>query len=210
MRTSRPVRRVLLGAAATAASVALLPTGSASAADGLTVTYDAVGSSTIAKTSSTVAIGPTTLTTTLDPASGAFTGHLPIPETTNTFKIIGLLPVQARVSFIEAAPVTGALVRSGSTTTVQSTATYYIRLSDVTVGGLPTFVGDHCQTAAPVSIPANTPAGEAFNLTTGGHLTGTYTLGDFADCGLTTALVNLLVPGPGNTVDLTVSNGRLG
>ena len=71
--------------------------------------------------------------------------------------------------------------------------------------GLPTPVGPKCQTAAPVSIPASGP----FSITDGGTLTGTYTIGRFSNCGLTTALINLLIPGGGNTLSLTLSNGRL-
>jgi hypothetical protein len=44
-----------------------------------------------------------------------------------------------------------------------------------------------------------------FNVLAGGTLTGTYTIGNFAHCGLTTGLVNLLVPGSGNTVSLTLA-----
>ena len=84
-----------------------------------------------------------------------------------------------------------------------------VRLSDVKVAGLPAFVGSTCQTAQPITVPANTPADESFSLTDGGHLTGTYTLGKFANCGLTTGIINALVPGSGNTLDLTVSNGRI-
>ena len=77
------------------------------------------------------------------------------------------------------------------------------------MAGFPAFVGNSCQTGQTV-IPANTPKGAKFNLTTGGNLTGTYTIGQFSNCGLTTALINQLIPGPGNTATLTLSNGRLG
>ncbi|MFB9314527.1 hypothetical protein [Nocardioides plantarum] len=176
----------------------------------LDVTYDAVGTSTIKSTGSVVDLGPTTLTTALESADGSFTGHLPLPTSTAEFKLAGFLPVQATVDFIEAAPVTGALVRSGATTTVTSTATYFIKLSHVKIGGIPAFVGNQCRTAAPVVIPANSPAGQTFNIISGGRLAGTYTIGSFQNCNLSTGLLNLIVPGAGNTVDLTVSNGRLG
>lgn len=173
----------------------------------LTVAYDASGTSTVAKTNSTVALGPATLTTKLD-AKGNFTGSLPLPPTTTSFNALGLLPTKATITFLPAGPVTGFL-SAHPTPAVTSTATYYLKLSDVTVAGLPAFVGDHCQTEQPVAIPANTPAGQTFNITTGGTVTGTYTIGDFADCGLITPLINLLVPGPGNTATLQLSNGRV-
>jgi len=204
-------RLIALGFAA-ATGVALLtapsPAGAdATAAATLNVAYDASGTSTIAKTGSSVNLGPTTLTTAINP-DGTFTGHLPLPPTSTSFKALGLLPTNATVTFIEAAPLTGVL-KSNPKPTISSTASVYIKLSDVTVAGLPALVGDHCQTADPVSIPAATPEGQVFNVTTGGTLTGTFTVGNFENCGLTTPLLNLLVPGPNNAVTLQLTNGRI-
>jgi hypothetical protein len=173
----------------------------------LNVAYDASGTSTIAKTGSNVNLGPTTLTTAINP-DGTFTGHLPLPPTSTSFKALGLLPTTATVTFVEAAPLTGVL-KSQPKPTISSTASVYIKLSDVTVAGLPALVGDHCQTADPVSIPAATPDGQVFNVTTGGTLQGTFTVGNFENCGLTTPLLNLLVPGSGNTVTIQLTNGRI-
>jgi hypothetical protein len=202
---------IALGFAAAAGAALLAVPGSAgadtTAAPTLNVAYDASGTSTIAKTGSNVALGPTTLTTAIN-TDGTFTGHLPLPATSTSFKALGLLPTTATVSFIEAAPLTGVL-KSQPKPTITSTASVYIKLSDVTVAGLPALVGDQCQTADPVSIPAATPAGQVFNVTTGGTLEGTFTVGNFENCGLTTPLLNLLVPGSGNTVTLQLSNGRI-
>jgi len=191
-----------------ALGIALMPT--AANAAGLDVDYDASGSSYIASTGSTVDIAPTTLSTTIESADGSITGHMPLKPATSEFKIIGLLPVKATVHFDEAAPITGSLINEGNTTRVESTASYYIRLSDVRVAGLPVYVGDKCQTKDPVSIPANTPEGEQFDIVNGGELHGEYTIGDFHHCFIQTWLLNLLIPGSGNTVDLNVTNGRLG
>lgn len=75
----------------------------------------------------------------LESADGSFTGHLNIPTATNTFQAVGLLPVSANVDFVEAAPVTGKLNRVGTTISIASTASYYIKLSNVKVLGLPAF-----------------------------------------------------------------------
>lgn len=207
-----PTLRRSAGAALTLAAVlgSTLVGSSPAHAATLDVTYDAVGTSTIASTGSVVELGPTTLTTALESTDGSFTGHLPLPTTTAEFNLVGVVPVQATVDFVEAAPVTGNLVRSGATTTVTSTATYYVKLSHVKIAGIPAFVGNQCRTAAPVVIPADSPAGETFNIISGGRLAGTYTIGSFQNCNLSTGLLNLIVPGAGNTVDLTVANGRLG
>jgi hypothetical protein len=146
---------------------------------------------------------------TVESADGTFTGHLPLIDADTKFHVLGFLPIKAQVNFIEAAPLTGALHSTAAGVTVTSTASYYIRLSDVLVGGIPQYVGDHCQTKDPVVVQANTPDGQTFNLDAGGQLAGIYTIGQFEDCFLQTGLINLLVPGSGNTIDLAVSNGRI-
>jgi len=210
VRTGRRLIALTFAAAAGFALVAAAP-GSAgadtTAAPTLNVAYDVSGTSTIAKTGSDVALGPAVLTTAIN-TDGTFTGHLPLPPTSTSFKALGLLPTTATVTFIEAAPLTGVL-KSNPKPTISSVASIYIKLSDVTVAGLPALVGDHCQTADPVQLTAATPEGQFFNVTTGGTLAGTFTVGNFENCGLTTPLLNLLVPGPNNTVTLQASNGRI-
>ena len=46
------------------------------------------------------------------------------------------------------------------------------------------------------------------DLINGGELTGTYSLGDFNNCGINQWLINAVIPGSGNTVDINVSNGQ--
>ena len=193
-----------LAAIGTAIAVVALPVAAHAAS--LSVAYDVSGTSHVARTDSDVQIKPTTLSVTVDSATSVLSGHMSIPDAVTEFYMAGLLPVRATVSFIEAAPVTGILNR----VSVNSTASYYFKLSDVRVAGVPAFAGNYCQTKDPVIIPANTPVGERFDLTSGGRLTGSFTIGNFENCGLNTLLINLLVPGPGNTVELEVSNGRLG
>lgn len=203
---SRRVRR--LAAVGAGALFALAPIAAHAAPD-LDLEYDATGSSYIAKTNSTVLLGPTILKTHLDLANGAFTGSLPLPGTQTHFSVAGFIPVDAKVAFVEAAPLTGQVSQVGQSTVANGTAKYYIKLSNIKIVGFPTFTGSKCQTKDPVTIPVGTPTGGAFNLETGGELTGTYSIGKFANCGLNTGLINALVPGGGNTVNIEVSNGRL-
>jgi hypothetical protein len=198
-----------LATVAAAGALALAPLTSAHAATVISLEHDVSGSTHIATPNSTVQLGPAVLHTDLDIDTGDFTGSLALPRTTSRFAVLGLLPVQADVDFVPAAPLTGHIDLAGSNATVTSTATYYVKLSNVRVAGIPTFAGPSCQTAAPVTIPANTPPGEGFDLINGGRLTGTYTIGYFQNCGLNTPLINLLVPGSGNTVDLQAANGRV-
>lgn len=193
-----------LTAIGASAAVALALAPAAHAATVLKVVYNARGTTLVAKPNSTVTLGPAVLHTRVRP-SGAFTGSLPLPPTTSSFNVLGLLPATATVTFVPGAPLTGQISSGGGTARITSTASYFIKLSDVSVAGLPASVGPNCQTTDPVTIPVGGP----FDLVKGGTLTGTYTIGNFSHCGLTTALINLLIPGDGNTVSLTLSHGRI-
>jgi hypothetical protein len=207
MKITRTITRLAAVGAAAAATVAMSTSGAQAVT--LNVAYDATGTSHVNHTDSDLWIKPTTLSLGVESADGTFTGHLPILPADTKFHVLGLLPIKAQVNFIEAAPLTGALHQTANGIQVTSSASYYIRLSDVLVAGIPTYVGDHCQTADPVVIEADTPAGSSFDLDNGGELTGTFSIGDFQNCFLETGLINLLVPGSGNTIDLTLSNGRI-
>lgn len=208
MSKDKKVRRAAWGAVAGLA-IALLPSH-ASAAPILNITYDAAGTSTIARTGSTIDLGPAELETELDFATGEFTGSMPLPGTETRFEIIGLIPVTADVAFEEVVPVTG-IVKPGtvSGSAVESVATYYIRLSNIKVVGFPTITGSHCRTVDPVAIEIGTPAAGGFNVFHGGTLSGEFSIGNFQNCGVNTWLINLLIPGGGNTVEVELSNGHL-
>lgn len=201
----RLVACLSLGIVAAAGSVALA--GPAAAKPVVKVAYHVLGTSTIAKTNSTVQLGPTTLVTALN-ADATFTGTMALPPTSTSFKLIGLLPVSADVKFAQVGKLTGAL-KANPRPVVSAASRYLIKLSNVRVAGIPTPVGSQCQTASPVTIKVATPKGQHFDLTKGGTVAGTYTIGDFQNCGLTTALINLLVPGPGNKASLKLTHGHV-
>ncbi len=48
-----------------------------------------------------------------------------------------------------------------------------------------------------------------FNILKGGHVAGGYTIGDFSGCGLATVLINLTIPGAGNTINLKLGKARI-
>lgn len=204
--TTRRWRRGAL--AVTAGTIFALAPAAAHAAP-LNLDYDAVGTAHIASTNSTINLGPSTLTTNLDLNTNVFTGNLPLPGTTTRFEVLGFIPVTADVAFVPTAPLSGSLSTVGFNLLVTSTATYHIKLSNIKIVGFPTFTGPFCRTKNPVTIPANTPAGESFNLIDGGNLTGQFSIGNFQNCGLNTGLINLLIPGSGNTANIQVSNGRV-
>jgi hypothetical protein len=60
-------------------------------------------------------------------------------------------------------------------------------------------VGNRCQTATPITLTLSGPV----DLTAGSTFSGTYTVPRFKNCGLTTPILNLIVPGGGNTFTAT-------
>jgi hypothetical protein len=211
-------RRLTLLAATAAAAVAgiaaatpALASGSAPAAPTapsdttVSVSYPVTGSTYIKAIKSTIALGPGTLSTTADLTTSTLTGTLTLPPATGSFKELGLVPVTATTEMIQDGTATGTV--NFTTNAVTTTATDTIKLTSLKVAGLPIPVGSSCETS-PATITVSSGAG--FNVLNGGTLSGTYTIPPFAHCGLATLLINLTLPGPGNTISLTLGKGTLG
>lgn len=171
----------------------------------VSVTYPVTGSTFIKAIDSAIALGPGTLSTTADLTTSTLTGTLTLPPATGSFKELGLVPVTATTQMIQDGPATGTV--DFSTNTVTTTATDTIQLTSLKVAGLPIPVGPSCETS-PATITVSSQPG--FNVLAGGTLAGTYTIPPFAHCGLATLLINLTLPGPGNTITLTLGKGTLG
>jgi len=169
------------------------------------VTYPVTGSTFIKAINSTIALGPGTLSTTADLTTSTLTGTLSLPPATGSFKELGLVPVTATTEMVQDGQATGTV--NFSTNQVTTTATETIKLTGLKVAGLPVPVGSSCQTS-PATITVTSQPG--FNVLSGGTLAGTYTIPRFAHCGLATLLINLTLPGPGNTISLTLGKGTLG
>jgi hypothetical protein len=169
------------------------------------VTYPVTGSTFIKAINSTIALGPGTLSTTADLTTSTLTGTLSLPPATGSFKELGLVPVTATTEMIQDGQATGTV--NFSTNAVTTTATDTIKLISLKVAGLPIPVGKSCQTS-PATITVTSQPG--FNVLNGGTLAGTYTIPPFSHCGLATFLINLTLPGPGNTISLTLGAGTLG
>jgi hypothetical protein len=169
------------------------------------VTYPVTGSTFIKAINSTIALGPGTLSTTADLTTSTLTGTLSLPPATGSFKELGLVPVTATTEMVQDGQATGTV--NFSTNQVTTTATETIKLTGLKVAGLPVPVGSSCQTS-PATITVTSQPG--FNVLSGGTLAGTYTIPRFAHCGLATLLINLTLPGPGNTITLVLGAGSLG
>jgi hypothetical protein len=208
-------RRLTLLAASAAAAVAGIaaatpalasPAAPAAPSDStVSVSYPVTGSTFIKAIGSSIDLGPGTLSTTADLTTSTLTGTLTLPPATGSFKELGLIPVTATTEMIQDGTATGTV--NFTTNAVTTTATDTIKLTSLKVAGVPILVGPSCETS-PATISVSSQPG--FNVLNGGTLSGTYTIPPFAHCGLATLLINLTLPGPGNTITLTLGKGTLG
>jgi hypothetical protein len=189
--------------AATAVGVSASP---AAAMADLSATYPINGVSHIDANDSDLPLGPGSLHATVDLDSGALTASVSLPPATGNFTELGIIPVTATVELTEAEPTTGTL--NLDTGAMQSTSHINLRLTRLTIAGLPAPVGGHCQTVRPAEIPLTSQPG--FSVLRGGVVSGTYTIPPFEHCLLNTGLINLTIPGPGNTLTLTLGPAVLG
>lgn len=208
-RSPRARRAVIAGAAvaaATAAATLTLTAAPASASTKVHATYKVTGSTFLKGPNTTLALGPGSLAATLNPANGNLTAVLTMPPATGSFKQGGLIPVTATAAFINVGNTTGKVnLNTGAVTT---TSNITLQLTKLVVSGVPVPVGRFCETAKPVAIVLKSQKG--FNILKGGKVAGGYTIGNFHHCGLATLLINLTIPGSGNTISLTLGKAKLG
>jgi hypothetical protein len=169
-------------------------------------TYPVTGSTFIKAPNFTLPLGPGTLSSTVNVITGNLTANLSLPPATGSFKQFGLIPVTATTQFINAAPTTGKInLRTGA---IHSTSKITLHIVSLTVAGLPIPVGSSCETSTPAVVSVASQPG--FSILKGGKLAGSYSIPQFANCGLATALINLTIPGPGNTLTLTLGKPTFG
>jgi hypothetical protein len=189
---------IVFSAAAVAGAVGVA--GSPASADTtISLTYPISGSTYINAIHTSIPLGPGTLSATADLNTAAVTGSVNLPPATGSFKELGLVPVTATTAFVEQGQTTGTLESDGG---IQATSHISLKLTSLKVAGIPVPVGNSCETAVPATITLTSESG--FNALTGGTVSGTYTIPHFAHCLLATPLINLTLPGPGNTITLTL------
>jgi hypothetical protein len=193
------------GAAVLAAVGVTATAGTASADTVLNAHYALTGTTYIAKLNTTVNLGSGTLAATVDLTTGTSTSRLTLPPATASAAVLGIIPVSATTEMIQNGPASGTV--NTSTNTITSTASVTLKITNLTVAGLSLPVGSSCQTT-PFNIDIS--SGPGFTVGGGGPVSGTYTIPPFHRCGLNTLLINLSIPGPGNTLDLTLGQLQLG
>lgn len=182
----------------------LASAGTASARTTVTLRYPVSGSTHLAKPNATLPLGPGKLTATADLTTYTVTAKLSLPDATGSFKELNAVPVTATAQLINNGPTTGTV--NPDTGAVATTSKITMRIVSLTVGGVPQLVGNSCQTITPVTVQVSSQPG--WSIIKGGTLAGTYTIPRFHHCLLDTLLINLTLPGPGNTITLTVGKGH--
>lgn len=129
---------------------------------------------------------------TLELPSGAHSSTVTLNPTTARAR---LLPLAADVTVTPIGPATGTL-KDGVLT---ATSKVNIGLPRVTLFGYPVSQSPTCATTVPAEIALTSDLGA------GGTLGGTYTIPPFAGCGSATELLNAFVAGPGNTVEIKLT-----
>lgn len=158
--------------------------------------YDANGTTHIAKPDVDVKLGPGTYEMYTNVGPYSFYGTITLPPVTLSRTVPGVGTVRGTVT-LGPAHIEGSAF-SGFT----GTAKWPVKISDVTVNGTPYDVGSACGTAEPVTTVLKS---DDWQLDKGGHLTSTYTIGAFANCGSATPFLTTGVSGPGNTLALAMT-----
>jgi hypothetical protein len=193
------------GVAVLAATGVVAASGAASADSVVNVHYAVTGTTYLAKLNTTANLGSGTLASAVDLTTGTSQSTLTLPPTTVSVKEFGFVPVTATTELIQNGPAAGTV--NFSTNTITSTANVTLKLTNLTIYGVSLPVGDKCQTT-PFNIGIS--SGPGFTVSAGGPVTGTYTIPAFRHCGLNTLLLNLTIPGAGNTLNLNLGPLQLG
>jgi hypothetical protein len=203
-RAARGATVTTLAGLVAAFTIAAAPAVSA-ATTAVKVKYPVHGSTFLKAPNATINLGPGTLRAKVNLNTGAVTASLNLPPATGSFKEFGLIPVTATAAFIQNGPTTGKV--DLSTGAVTTTSNITLQIISLSVAGLPVPVGPACESATPASITLTSQPG--FSIVKGGQVSGTYTVPPFANCGLTTPLLNLTIAGPGNTLSLTLGKAKV-
>jgi len=192
----------MLAAGAAVAATA----GPASASTTVRAKYKVTGSTFIKAPNFTLSLGPGRLVSRVNLKTGKLTARLSMPDATGSFKQLGIIPVTATTEFINDGPTTGRLnLKTGA---VRTKSKITLRIVSLTVAGISVPVGNSCQTKSPAVVRLTSQPG--FNVLGGGKVAGGYTIPKFSHCGLATILINLTIPGGGNTITLKLSKAKIG
>jgi hypothetical protein len=124
-----------------------------------------------------------------------------LPPSESRFDVFGVGLADVGFAVAPVGQTTGTV--DLATSTVTMTSTFNIRLTylqpfDINEINL---IGNNCVTSTPISLTLSGPV----DLVNGSTFSGTFTIPKFKNCGLLTPILNVLIPGAGNTLTATAA-----
>jgi len=183
----------------TLAAVGLGTAPAASADTIIPVSWHVNASTHIKSLNMDVVVPQGTFDGTIDIDTGALEGTLSLPPATSTIKVLGFSLATATFAIQPTGPVTGHVDLATMTVTVHSSFNFLITKAAPSFLPKLNLVGNSCRGSKPVSVDLNGKV----NLAGPSTFTSTYTIPSFTGCGLLTPVLNLIIPGKGNTFSAT-------
>lgn len=126
---------------------------------------------------------------------GSLTGNLSLPPASKSIDLFGMPIASTTFAMTQSGPITGHVDLAAMTATVHTSFNFAI--TKATLSFLPwlNLVGRSCRGTAPINVTLSGPV----NLAGTSSFNATYTLPKLTGCGILTSILNLVIPGPGNT-----------
>lgn len=193
---------MLAGAAMALSAAGIMTALPASAAAPIHYSFDLTGSSFIkAPNGTTPLTGGVEADLDVTKPTDNVVADLTLNPTSGKFQILGILPVDAEVSFVQDGKTTGTYANSALTTHSKM----FVKLTSFKAfGAIPLGGGETCQTTEPSEITLQSEG--KFIPSQGGTLkTSDYSLSAIDGCGPLTGILSLFTAGSGNTIDLKLA-----
>lgn len=179
-----------------AATFAAAPSGAAST---LPIHWKVNASTHIKSLNMDVAIPEGNFDSEVDIVTGELTGSLNLPAASKTIKLFGLPIATTTFAMTQNGPITGHVDFATMTVTVNSSFNFAIKSAALSFLPKVNLVGKSCRGTKPINVSMSGP----IDLTGEQTFSADYALPKLTGCGLATSLMNLIIPGGGNTFTAT-------
>ncbi|MBS1848798.1 MAG: hypothetical protein JST73_11020 [Actinobacteria bacterium] len=195
-RTRVALLTSVLALALTAATFTAAPSGADTT---IPIHWKVQASTHIKSLNMDVAIPAGTFDGEVDLTTGALTGSLNLPPASKTISLFGMPIATTTFAMSQNGPITGHVDLANMTVTVNSSFNFSIK--SATLSFLPwwNIVGNSCTGTQPINVSMTGPV----NLSGASTFTADYALPKLKNCGFATPLMNLIIPGGGNTFTAT-------
>ena len=177
------------------------PSASASAGHLIPITWNVNAKTHLKNLNLDVIVPQGTFVGTIDLATGDLKGNLNLPPATTKIKLFGFPLASATFAIQPTGPITGHVDLATFAVTVNASFNFAITRASASFLPRLNLVGNTCRGVKPVTVNMS----GQIDLRNGSTFTSTYSVPKFTGCGLLTPILNLIVPGPGNTFTATFS-----